>query len=129
MTFWINCTNFFEHKQFLPLPHCFQGYTVFYLIYRDFLGLCLPIYFKVVCCRFVVSGWTDLRFICFGFIKSLFIRHIFATLLQTGSTTSTLKTEAGLKFSHDDVTRVLNDVTLMKGKQEAFTSKMDKMKK
>ena len=40
-----------------------------------------------------------------------------------------VKTETGLKLNQEDVTRVLNDVHVMKGKQDNMSVKMDKMKK
>lgn len=40
-----------------------------------------------------------------------------------------IKAEPSFKVNPEDVTRVLTDVKLMKGKQESLSSKMDKMKK
>lgn len=45
------------------------------------------------------------------------------------SAVSNVKTETGIKLNQEDVTRVLNDVQLLKGKQDNMTAKMDKMKK
>nr|QMU23586.1 heat shock factor 1 [Sinonovacula constricta] len=46
-----------------------------------------------------------------------------------GATVSHVKTEHGLELNSADVSRVLNDVQMMKGKQESFSNKMDRMKK
>ncbi|WAR11658.1 HSF1-like protein [Mya arenaria] len=46
-----------------------------------------------------------------------------------GVTSTNVKTEPGLTLNQQDVTRVLNDVQLMKGKQDGMSAKMDKMKK
>ncbi|XP_052233520.1 heat shock factor protein-like isoform X2 [Dreissena polymorpha] len=51
------------------------------------------------------------------------------SLTGTQPAVSGVKTEAGLTLNQEDVTRVLNDVQHMKGKQENIAAKMDKMKK